>query len=1438
MNRSITSASPSSLVDNKTNLDTDARNEQGRTALYRAVESRISLSVENCLARGDDPNQPGPRGRTPLHCAVADRPKLEIVKRLLTCPKIQLDKKDDDGCTALHLASEGGHLQIVECLVKQGAIIDAKNNEGKSAKKMALEKERLEIALFLAQNSNRRGQGFVRPDYFKTMELLNGDIMRLRPTAEWKHDIALEPYKNSLKVAEDQADVALQICCLKKCGDTWRKEAEYRLNNFDRNQMEQVKDAYQQAIGYYNEAIALCEQLPNDLKERRREPKRLMPKGLLLQRLEELETSYIQKVLRRESLSEGVKIEARRERLAEMRAEAKAELNRGSKAQVILKEITKKSRALVQDLIGDCFAILGSPACSYAIMGCGSMSRKEMCFYSDVELVVLLKEDTPQNRNYFSSFINLLWFKIMMVGENGNKMHGAVKGFRLDENNASIYKDFLNTPEQMARDAVDTEKMRGLQGLKEQCVISDFLGACSWVDGDPELVNSFENAVRIRLEEVKEERKVRELKALQELQEDLKKFKPILGEKRETPSIFDVKKDLYRLPSQIVNKLCLYYGIEKKNTWERLEALKNGSFINATSCERLSELIEKIARLRLRVHAHYKTEEERIWHSGVEQPEEETAPAGLFELTLQDIEILKEIYEVFIPLHKTLETFCRAKGNTDILKEHFLPNVTLIEQAEIHESQFEYKEAREGYEQALGLKPEDSSVLLKLGNVLFRLGEYKEAKKKYKKALRITREELGDNDPNVANILYNLGQVFHVLGTEQEAVKEYYEPALTIMREQYGENNISLVPVLMDLGRAKKALGKEEEAVAHYKQALNIYRASQGVPLTNAESDDLDVIIEQVKIVKKLIREENLLNEPMILNHLGEILYNLDRKEMALSNYCYRLKVKAIYERALDIDQGSQQGKILENLAGALCAFGEYKEALERYEEVLHIYKSTYGEEHPETARIFNKQGEVLQNLFRNKEAIISHKRARNIYEAHSDYGRHHPRVAEVLNNSGRAWSALGYHKEAIEERYDLALLIYKEHYGEAHPVVAETLNNLGATKKALEQYPEARNHHNNALTIYTAHYRRFHPCVAETLNHLGQIEYTYDRRKEARRYYDEALKVYKGHYGESHPRIAETLSHLGEVQLASDQVRKAEASFLQALGMYRILYGEHHPRMADALNNLSNVYTRLGNNQEAERLRNLASEIRRENPRYEERVSFEGRLDEREEILLTIQSRKPVIQDAVKKLLKNDSTDNVKMDLISEAMDHVDAFVLAEALKYNTVLQELNLSDNHIDDQGIEDLARVLTEHNTTLRTLHLGRNGIGDLGVNALIEVLQKNKNLQLTLQQSEELTRQCLPWHVLANRVVHPAFVAFVVFVGALFLNETGIVAAKAAAVAAVATGGVTAVGVGVGAADGATGAAAVAAVIVYCFNDVINTQLNILDFPQNRNVFFQC
>ena len=82
----------------------------------------------------------------------------------------------------------------------------------------------------------------------------------------------------------------------------------------------------------------------------------------------------------------------------------------------------------------------------------------------------------------------------------------------------------------------------------------------------------------------------------------------------------------------------------------------------------------------------------------------------------------------------------------------------------------------------------------------------------------------------------------------------------------------------------------------------------------------------------------------------------------------------------------------------------------------------------------------------------------------------------------------------------------------------------------------------------------------------------------------------------------------------------------------------------------------------------------------------------------------------------------NLRNNSIGDRMVPRDAKAIAEALKVNAVLTNLNLYDNTIGGDGAKAIAEAL-KVNAVLTSLDLYRNSIGDDGAKAIAEALKVN-------------------------------------------------------------------------------------------------------------------
>jgi tetratricopeptide (TPR) repeat protein len=245
--------------------------------------------------------------------------------------------------------------------------------------------------------------------------------------------------------------------------------------------------------------------------------------------------------------------------------------------------------------------------------------------------------------------------------------------------------------------------------------------------------------------------------------------------------------------------------------------------------------------------------------------------------------------------------------------------VMLLGKGELDEALAHQQRALTLFEDALGPdQPDIADLLLNMGNVLRQQGKLDEALSCLQRALAIREKALGPHHPDVAGPLTTLGAALDERGQRQEALM-HLQRALAIREEALGAGHPDVATSLNNIGIMYKGQGQLPEALAHFQRALAILEASLGP------------------------------THPRLaypLNNIGEVLRAQDEQERALGYYQRALAV-------LEQSQGSDHPNVASsmiNLGNLLYEQERYEEAEPHYRRALEIQRRTLPEDHPHQA--------------------------------------------------------------------------------------------------------------------------------------------------------------------------------------------------------------------------------------------------------------------------------------------------------------------------------------------------------------------------------------------------------------------------------------------------------------------------------------------------------
>ena len=466
--------------------------------------------------------------------------------------------------------------------------------------------------------------------------------------------------------------------------------------------------------------------------------------------------------------------------------------------------------------------------------------------------------------------------------------------------------------------------------------------------------------------------------------------------------------------------------------------------------------------------------------------------------------------------------------------------------AKLYHDQSKYKEAKELYKKALGIRIEigdkkgQAVCYGNLGTVYQSLGQYGKAEEHQRKALLITNE-IGHREGEAA-CYGNLGAVYQSL-SQYDKAEEYLKKAIVITNE----------------------IGHREGEAACYGNLGAVYQSL-------SQYDKAEEYLKKAIVIRKEIGDRK--GEAVCYGNLGTVYESLGQYGKAEEHQRKALVIRK--------EIGDKEGEAVcyGNLGTVYESLGQYGKAEEHQRKALVIRKE-----------IGDKEGEA-----------VCYGNLRNVYESLGQYGKaeEHQRKALVITkeigdregeavcygNLGSVYESLGQYDKA-EEHQRKALLITKE-IGDREGEAA-CYENLGIVYGSLGQYGKAEEHQRKALVIRKEIGDRKGEAVC--YGNLGSVYESLGQYGKAEEHQRKALVIRK-EIGDREGEAA-CYGNLGNVYESLGQYGKAEEHQRKAL----LITKEIGDRKGEAAcyGNLGTVSTLLGQYGTAEAHQRKALVIRKE---------------------------------------------------------------------------------------------------------------------------------------------------------------------------------------------------------------------------------------------------
>lgn len=756
-------------------------------------------------------------------------------------------------------------------------------------------------------------------------------------------------------------------------------------------------------------------------------------------------------------------------------------LERAQRVKELYEYINKEYKAFISDLIKECKNILGPAPCQYAVIGLGSLSGGIATPYSDFEWGILIEEnkDSNLNKQYFKSLTNLLYIKMLNLGEtilpsmaikSINNFYSedqlednwffddiAPRGLAFDGLMPGACKwplGNMHTDEPHKYELIQTPlSMANFQNkYKKDHKLLQVLANVCFLEGNLQLVENYYVALN------KMAKTGQQLKDISTtlLREDSEKYKLGIFNIDHSGELFNVKKDIYRLPDRIIIALGQYFlsenNISSLNVWSLIDNLP----LITQAKQNLLIILSIAVEIRLNTYLRNGAQQEDLL---ILHPIPGLTSTQL-EPCIAETATLKRFFYTAVSLAELIPHY--LDGNFDIFTADLYADNYFISAA----IEYRFSNRQKSCSELIKFlkkdtisKEEKYIASLHLGTVLCQVGEYKQS-------LTYLLPLIKDTDQ------YNLANLYLTIAHDWEGMSKYeialsnYNKALENLANAMFNTPFAIYLSIAQFYYRRSKLKEAKEYCDKCGLYLKTHKVSQSytvqyyslLSLFESNHNQVPDYYQQIsKVNNKRFADQPSIEKLIISANAAQYYFSLGKsvefkEHMRIALYIadqIKDNISPEYINALRI-----------NYASCLEKIGELNEALDEY------YKIKPRNEEENIILLMN-QAVVLTKAMQFSQALEMLQKAEKLYSDKSSAFKNPEIIANIYHNLIELYLITNKFDE-VKASYNKAYETFKEIHGsDNNKDCAMLYNQFGRLNKNLGEHEQAINFHNKALDTF-----------------------------------------------------------------------------------------------------------------------------------------------------------------------------------------------------------------------------------------------------------------------------------------------------------------------------------------------------------------------------------